>query len=47
MLGKVSSTSLTPVIIISAKNTQNTKMDNLRSGADDFILKPFDVDDGS
>jgi|SRR5690625_1797842 len=36
-----------PVIIISAKNEQQTKISGLRSGADDFISKPFDVEEVS
>ncbi|WP_449540334.1 response regulator transcription factor [Ferdinandcohnia sp. Marseille-Q9671] len=32
-----------PVIVISAKNDQETKVDLLTNGADDFITKPFDV----
>lgn len=36
-----------PVIIISAKSEQQTKIDSLRSGADDFISKPFDVEEVS
>lgn len=47
ILSKIISTSPTPVIIISAKNTQHTKIDSLRSGADDFISKPFDVEEVS
>ncbi|WP_277678102.1 response regulator transcription factor [Gracilibacillus dipsosauri] len=36
-----------PVIIISAKNEQKTKINSLRAGADDFISKPFDVEEVS
>src|SRR5699024_10778792 len=36
-----------PVIIISAKNEKETKVSTLRSGADDFITKPFDIDEVS
>ena len=32
-----------PVIIISAKNDQNSKLELLVNGADDYITKPFDV----
>lgn len=32
-----------PIIVISAKNEQDTKIDLLKLGADDFISKPFDV----
>lgn len=34
-----------PIIVISAKNTSETKVDVLKLGADDFISKPFDVDE--
>jgi len=47
ILAKITSKSSTPVIIISAKNEQQTKVENLRSGADDFITKPFDVEEVS
>lgn len=32
-----------PVIVISAKNDQNSKLELLTNGADDYITKPFDV----
>lgn len=35
----------TPVIILSAKNTVNNRIELLRLGADDFICKPFDIDE--
>ena len=34
-----------PVIIISAKDMVGTKIDLLRIGADDYITKPFDIDE--
>ena len=33
----------TPVIVISAKSMLETRLDVLRLGADDYILKPFDL----
>lgn len=36
-----------PVIIISAKGEPQTKVSALRGGADDFITKPFDVEEVS
>ncbi|WP_189001245.1 response regulator transcription factor, partial [Paenibacillus nasutitermitis] len=36
-----------PVIIISAKGEQQTKVSVLRMGADDYITKPFDVEEVS
>ncbi|MBR2176338.1 MAG: response regulator transcription factor [Clostridia bacterium] len=35
----------TPVIIISAKDAVQTKVDVIRMGADDYITKPFDLDE--
>lgn len=37
--------SAVPVLVISAKETTQTKIDLLRSGADDYITKPFDLDE--
>ena len=34
-----------PVIIISAKETTQNKIDLLRPGADDYITKPFDMEE--
>lgn len=35
----------TPVIVISAKSEMETRLEVLRLGADDYILKPFDLDE--
>lgn len=35
----------TPVIVLSAKNAVANRIELLRLGADDFICKPFDVDE--
>lgn len=35
--------SSVPVIVISAKNDQHSKLELLTKGADDYITKPFDV----
>ena len=34
-----------PIIVISAKDEPGTKIDVLRLGADDFVSKPFDVEE--
>lgn len=34
-----------PVIVISAKETTQNKIDLLRLGADDYVTKPFDLDE--
>lgn len=47
ILEKIREKSDTPIIIISAKNEKDTKVQTLRSGADDFIEKPFDIDEVS
>ncbi|OAB39323.1 DNA-binding response regulator [Paenibacillus macquariensis subsp. defensor] len=36
-----------PIIVISAKGEQSTKVAALRAGADDYITKPFDVEEVS
>jgi DNA-binding response OmpR family regulator len=47
ILRKVTKESSVPVIIISAKLETQTKIDALRSGADDYITKPFDIEEVS
>lgn len=45
LLVKISEERLTPVIVISARGEQQTKIDALRIGADDYITKPFDMEE--
>ncbi|MCR5291963.1 MAG: response regulator transcription factor [Eubacterium sp.] len=45
VLKTVRETSQVPVIIISAKDMVQTKIDVMRMGADDYITKPFDLDE--
>lgn len=47
ILAKISKENPIPVIIISAKLEQQTKIDALRTGADDYITKPFDNEEVS
>ena len=33
----------TPVIIVSAKSEEDDRVENLRNGADDYMVKPFEI----
>lgn len=43
LIRELRSYSDTPVIVISAKSIIETRIEMLRLGADDFIIKPFDI----
>ena len=45
LLQEIRKKSRMPVIVISAKSTTINKIELLRSGADDYIVKPFDTDE--
>lgn len=47
VMRKVREASQVPVLIISAKLDQRTKVEMLRTGADDYITKPFDIEEVS
>ncbi|MGF2614450.1 response regulator transcription factor [Rossellomorea vietnamensis] len=47
ILKKVTNESNIPVIIISAKLETQSKISALRAGADDYITKPFDIEEVS
>lgn len=47
VIAKIREESHVPVIIISAKLDQQTKVEMLRTGADDYIIKPFDIEEVS
>ncbi len=34
-----------PVVLLTAKAREGDRVDGLRAGADDYVVKPFDVDD--
>lgn len=45
VLREIRKSSDVPVIVISAKDTTRMKVDLLHLGADDYITKPFDMDE--
>ncbi len=45
VLQKVREFSDIPIIIVSAKSMVQSKIDAIRMGADDYITKPFDLDE--
>lgn len=45
LIKELRSFSDTPVIVISAKSMIETRLEVLRVGADDYILKPFDLNE--
>lgn len=45
VLTSVRDCSTVPIIVISAKGTTQNKIDLLRLGADDYITKPFDMEE--
>ncbi|WP_143315133.1 response regulator transcription factor [Clostridium sp. HBUAS56017] len=45
ILSELRTFSQVPVLVISAKETTQIKVDLLRLGADDYITKPFDLDE--
>ena len=47
VLKKITAAVTSPVIIISARDAQEIKVSALRLGADDYITKPFDVEEVS
>ena len=45
VLSDIRKKSTVPVIVVSAKETTQNKIDLLRLGADDYITKPFDMEE--
>ena len=44
VLGSIREMGNAPVIIVSAKNAKEDKLDGLNLGADDYLEKPYDID---
>jgi two-component system KDP operon response regulator KdpE len=42
---RIRATSNVPIIVVSVKNTEAAKVDAFDSGADDYVTKPFGVDE--
>lgn len=47
VLARIRQSGDMPVLILSAKDDRQTKIDLLRTGADDYITKPFDIEEVS
>lgn len=45
VLEKIREMSAVPVLMLTAKTASTDKVNGLRSGADDYLTKPFDVDE--
>lgn len=45
ILEKIRSVSAVPVLMLTAKTASTDKVNGLRSGADDYLTKPFDVEE--
>ena len=45
LIQKIKPDIKTPIIILSAKDELDTKVDSLMSGADDYITKPFELEE--
>lgn len=45
LIREIRTYSNVPVIVLSAKSMMETKLEVLRLGADDYIMKPFDLDE--
>ena len=44
-LTKIRESSGIPILMLTSKNDSNSKVRGLRAGADDYLTKPFDMDE--
>jgi two-component system, OmpR family, KDP operon response regulator KdpE len=45
LITQIRQTSNVPIVVLTARTGQLDRVQSLRNGADDYILKPFDLDD--
>jgi two-component system OmpR family response regulator len=45
LLGKLRKTKKTPVLMLTARDAVRDKVKGLDTGADDYVVKPFDIDE--
>ena len=45
LIAKVRESALTPIVVISARDAESSKVAALDAGADDYVTKPFGVDE--
>lgn len=45
LIGKIRSWSTVPILVLSGRTELDRKLSALKSGADDFISKPFEIDE--
>src|SRR5215212_1552389 len=45
LLSQLRATKITPVLVLTARDTPTDKITNLNLGADDYLTKPFDLEE--
>lgn len=45
VISEIRRTSRTPIIVVSARHSQSEKVDALEAGADDYVTKPFGLEE--
>src|SRR4051794_23517840 len=45
LCSRISKTSRVPIIVLSVKGEESTKVEALDSGADDYVIKPFGIEE--